>query len=89
MLMMEGRSMQQPEPVVVKDFMGRALNRWMVGVVGSVARITNDDGADAVRKGQEPEFSVGFPVSDIYRYTGDIRISDGDEPNWADFTARF
>ncbi len=78
-----------PELVVIKDFEGVALLRWMIGTVGTVAEITNEDGRRAIQAGRRPAFVVGFPLTDVYSVRSDIRINEGDRPNWAIFTRRF
>jgi hypothetical protein len=78
-----------PERVVIKGFNGVALVRWLVGVLPTVAKITNDDGAEAVRTGRSPEFVVGFPLFDVFVWDVDTGIKDGDKPNWSQFRPKF
>lgn len=79
----------EPELVVVKAFDGKALVRWLVGICPTVAQITDADGVAAVRSGKLPQFSVGFPFWDVFRWDKHTRISDGDEPNWDTLAPRF
>jgi hypothetical protein len=76
------------EPVVVKAFRGIALNRWLIGICGEVAVITNEAGAEAVRGGRVPAHTVGFPKGDVFQPSG-ARIDDGIIPNWSEFRPRF
>jgi hypothetical protein len=78
-----------PEIVVIKDFEGRGWRRFLVGAAGPVAAITNADGAAAIADGRQPEFTVGFPLCDVYVDDGSIRIIDGEAQNWSMFKPRF
>jgi len=78
-----------PERVVIKAFDGLALVRWMIGVLPTVAKITDDAGAKAIAAGGEPQFVVGFPLQDVFEMPYAVSISDGDMPNWADFRPKF
>jgi hypothetical protein len=79
----------EPEIVVVKAFGGQALVRWLVGLTQSVAEITDDAGAQAVRDGRRPIASVGFRRSDVFVADPVTRIRDGDYPNWDTMSHRF
>jgi hypothetical protein len=78
-----------PERVVIKGFNEIALVRWMVGVLPTVAEITNDAGAEAIRSGRSPEFVVGFPLFDVFSWSEHTGIKDGDKPNWSEFRPKF
>ena len=54
-----------PQRVAVKAFGGEILRRWMIGVVGDTAIITDDDGAAAFAEGREPSRVVGFRLCDV------------------------
>jgi hypothetical protein len=77
------------ERVVIKDFSGDLLIRWMVGRTGRVAYVTDDDGAAAVKAGLTPEYVVGFPLSDVYKWNVQKSIRQVKCRNWAVFTRRF
>lgn len=76
------------EIVVVKAFKGIALTRWMVRSSGNVAIITDFEGAEAVRLGDEPRRSIGFPKCDVF-VAPDRPVPDGTVPNWAEMRPRF
>jgi hypothetical protein len=76
------------ERVVVKAFMGVALNRWLIGTRGHLADITDDSGAEMVNAGREPLYVVGFPKQDVFRPESEI-ITDGSIPDWTKIRPRF
>jgi hypothetical protein len=77
----------EPEIVIVRAFRGVAWTRWMVGDGGSVAILTNEQGAAAVRLGLQPEHSLGFPKADVF-YPCD-GVQDGSIPDWTTMRRRF
>lgn len=76
------------ERVLVKGFMGVALNRWLVGTRRNLADITNEDGAKAIESGREPLFVLGFPKNDVFRPISE-EIPDGTTPDWTHLPPRF
>jgi len=78
-----------PQRIVIKDFNGNALVRWMVGSNDRVAYVTDEDGAADVIAGSVPRYVVGFPLSDIYHWDERVRIRPGKCRNWAIFTRLF
>lgn len=78
-----------PQLVAVKDVKGRILIRWLVGVTGRTAQITDKAGAAAVASGYEPRHVVGFPASDVYEWEGPDGAEVIDEPDLAIFTPKF
>lgn len=76
------------EPVVVRAFRDVALARWLIGETGAVAIITDESGAEAVRRGQAPEFALGFPKVDVF-VPSDGASLDEISRNWAGMRRRF
>jgi hypothetical protein len=79
----------KPELVVIKAFGGMALVRLMIGVLPTVAKITDDAGASEIASGRDPQFVVGFPLQDVFELPDARSIADGDSPNWSEFRPKF
>lgn len=76
------------ESVIVKAFRGVAINRWLIGEYGHLAVITNERGAEAVRRGEQPEFVLGFPKDDVFCHQTGF-VVDGDTPDWSAIPKKF
>lgn len=79
----------KPQRVVIKDFSGKALDRWMIAVLPTVAVITDEAGAKAVAGGLDPMYSLGFPLADVFCWPENVSCLQSDKPNFDEFTPKF
>ncbi|MCH7922482.1 MAG: hypothetical protein IH975_05550 [Nitrospinae bacterium] len=78
----------QGKRVIVRDFIGRPLERIIWEVAKGAVFITNDEQFKKLIKGAEDALlPIGFPPEDVFEYDPPwmeaLQESAGEEPDWS------
>jgi hypothetical protein len=76
----------EPEAVIVRAFGGVAWTRWIVEVAARSVYVTNQEGREAVQRGEVPLALIGVPLYDVFALAD---VQDGSTPDWESLEPRF
>lgn len=68
------------DTVIVRGFRGVARRLRVVSVDNSVIQLTDNEGLNAIERGEETEKIVTFRLSDAFRDDGTVK--NGTRPRW-------